>query len=198
MRRAIQTTLPVAVVLAPSMALAHAGHGYTSGLMHGFTHPITGIDHILAMVAVGVLAAQLGGRDLWLLPLSFAGVMTIAGISGMAGIQLPFSEFGIAVSVVVLGLAVTFPRTLPALGSLALVGLFGMFHGYVHGAAMPSGASGATYAMGFLGATALLIGLGIVFGLMVGSAREELGLRVVRAAGSAIALCGIAILSAPF
>lgn len=102
MRRAVLTTLSAVFVLAPTIALAHPGHGDPSGLMQGLAHPITGIDHVLAMVSVGVLAAKLGGRALWLVPLSFMSVMAGAGALGMAGIQLPFAEVGIALSVIVL------------------------------------------------------------------------------------------------
>src|SRR6266478_7646633 len=109
MRRAIATTFAAAFVLTPSVALAHAGHGDASGLMNGFAHPITGIDHVLAMVAVGALSAQLGGRALWLVPLSFVGLMVVGGALGMAGIAVPFAELGVALSVVVFGLTVAFP-----------------------------------------------------------------------------------------
>jgi urease accessory protein len=195
MRRAVVTTLSTVVVLVPAIALAHTGHGDTSGLMHGLTHPIAGIDHVLAMVAVGVLAAQLGGRALWLVPLSFVGVMAVAGALGMAGIQLPFAELGIALSVIVLGLAVAFRFDLPALAAMALVGFFAVFHGHVHGAEMPAAASGLPYAAGFAGATAMLHAVGVGVGRLVGWDGGELGRRAVQAGGGAIALFGIAILA---
>jgi urease accessory protein len=195
MKRAVLTTLTAVFVLAPAIALAHAGHGDTSGLMHGLTHPITGIDHVLAMVAVGVLSAQLSGRALWLVPLSFVGVMAVAGGFGMAGIQLPFAEAGIALSVIVLGLAVAFRLNLPVLAAMALVGFFAVFHGYVHGAEMPAAASGLPYAAGFVGATALLHGVGVGLGLLVGLEGGKLGRRVVQAGGGAMALLGIAVLA---
>ena len=117
MRGAIPTTLAAAFVFAPTVALAHAGHGDTSALLSGFAHPLTGIDHVLAMVAVGVLAAQFSGLALRLIPLSFVGIMAVGGALGMAGILLPFAELGVALSVVILGLAIAFPfrlRTLAA------------------------------------------------------------------------------------
>ena len=195
MRRAALTTLGAVFVLVPTIALAHTGHGETSGLMHGLTHPITGIDHVLAMVAVGMLAAQLGGRMLWLVPLSFVGVMAVAGALGMAGIQLPFAEVGIALSIVVLGLAVAYRFNLPALAAMALVGFFAVFHGHVHGVEMPAAASGLLYAAGFAGATAMLHVAGVGVGLLVALDRGKLGRGVVQVGGSAIALFGITILA---
>lgn len=195
MRRAVPATLSAVFVLAPTMALAHTGFGETSGLMHGFTHPIIGIDHVLAMVAVGVLATQLGGRALWLLPLGFIGVMAVAGALGMAGIQLPFAEVGVALSVIVLGLAVAFRLSLPDLAAAALVGFFAMFHGHVHGAEMPAAASGLPYAVGFVGATAMLHAVGVGVGLLVGREGGALSRRLVQASGGAMALFGITVLA---
>jgi urease accessory protein len=195
MGRAIPATLAAALVLVPTIALAHAGHGDTSGLMHGFAHPITGIDHVLAMVAVGVLAAQFSGPALWLIPLSFIGVMTVGGALGMAGILLPFSESGVALSVVVLGLAIAFPFRLQTPAAVALAGLFALFHGQVHGAEIPRAASGLYYTAGFIGATALLHATGIGLGLVFAATQtRKLANRVVRASGGGMALFGAAVL----
>jgi urease accessory protein len=188
MRPSVLTTLIAAFVLAPAIALAHTGHAETSGVMYGLAHPISGLDHVLAMVAVGVLAGQLGGRALWLVPLSFIGVTVVGGALGMAGIQGPFAEVGIALSVVVLGLAIAFPLKLQALAAMAVVGFFAVFHGYVHGAEMPATASALPYAAGFVGATALLHAVGVGPGLLIGG-------RVVQAGGGVMAVLGIAILS---
>jgi urease accessory protein len=168
MRPALLTTLIAAFVLAPAIALAHTVGAETSGLMYGLAHPISGIDHVLAMVAVGLLSAHLDGRAMWLVPLSFVGVMVVGGALGMAGLRVPFAEFGIGLSVIVLGLAVAFRFNLPRLAAMALVGFFAVFHGYVHGAALPAAASGLPYAVGFVGATALLQGVGAGFGLLIG------------------------------
>ena len=195
MRRSVLTTLSTVLVLAPTIALAHTGHGDTSGLMHGFTHPITGIDHVLAMVAVGVLATQLGGRALWLVPVGFVGVMVVAGTLGMAGIQLPVSEVGIALSVIVLGLAVAFRLSLPESAAIALVCFFAMFHGHVHGAELPAAASRVPYAAGFVGATAMLHAVGVGIGLLVGWEAGALSRRLVQAGGGAMALFGFAVLA---
>src|SRR5689334_1037308 len=139
--------LPIAalLVLIPSIAYAHVGVGDTSGFVHGFSHPLGGIDHILAMVAVGAFAAHLGGRALWLVPLTFVSVMALAGLAGMAGVGLPYVEIGIAMSVVVLGLVIALRLSLPTVAAMALVGFFAIFHGHAHGAEMPDSASGLAY-----------------------------------------------------
>jgi urease accessory protein len=147
------------------------------------------------MMAVGMLAAQLGGRALWLVPLSFVCVMTLGGALGMAGIQVPFAELGIALSVVVLGLAIAFPLKVPALAAMALVGFFAVFHGYAHGAEMPAAASALPYAAGFVGATALLHATGVGLGLLFGLEGKRLGHHVVQAAGGAMAVFGVAVLA---
>jgi urease accessory protein len=109
-----------------SAASAHVGVGDTTGFVHGLSHPLSGIDHILAMVAVGLFAAHLGGRALWLVPLTFVSVMALAGVAGMAGIGLPFVEIGIGMSVVVLGLAIAFQLNVPTLAAMGLVGFFAL------------------------------------------------------------------------
>jgi urease accessory protein len=187
-------TFSAVFVFAPAMAFAHSGHGDTSELMHGFSHPITGIDHVLAMIAVGVLAAQLGGRALWLMPVCFVGIMAVAGALGMAGIPLPFSELGISLSVIVLGLAVAFRLSPPELAAMALVGFFAVFHGHAHGAEMPAAASGIAYAVGFIGATAMLHAAGVGIGLLVRLEGGTLSHRLVQGGGGAMALFGLAAL----
>lgn len=184
----------LAMVAAPASAFAHTGIGHASGFISGFTHPIGGLDHILAMVAVGVFAAYLGGRALWLVPAAFVAMMAIGGWIGVQGFAVPYVEAGIAASVIVLGLAVAARLTLPAVAAAALVGVFAIFHGHAHGAEMPMDASGLGYAAGFMLATALLHGAGL--GLGIGGAklgrRSELALR---AGGGGMAALGIAILA---
>jgi urease accessory protein len=200
MRRVALTTLAAVFVLPAAAAFAHPGHaepsGLASGLMQGLSHPITGIDHVLAMVAVGMLAAQLGGRALWLMPLTFVAMMTVAGALGMAGIRMPSAELGIALSVVVLGLAIAFPRKLSALATMAMVGFFALFHGYVHGAEMPAAVSAFSYAAGFVAATALLHAIGAGLGLVLGLEGGRFGRRAIQASGGAMALFGAVILVA--
>lgn len=184
----------LAAALLPTAALAHTGVGGTSGFAHGFWHPIGGLDHILAMVAVGAFAARLGGRALWIVPTAFVAMMAIGGFIGMEGIQLPFVETGVALSVVVLGLAVALRWKLPVAVASALVGLFAIFHGHAHGGEMPVAASGLAYAIGFMVATAMLHVAGVGLGLAVAKigARSQLALQ---ASGGAMALAGVGLLS---
>ena len=149
MKRAAVTTFVAFLLFAPAEALAHPGHDGAAGLVHGFVHPVTGIDHVLAMIAVGVLAAQYGGRALWLVPMTFLVAMAIAGVIGMAGIVIPVAEVGIGVSVVVLGLAIAFQLRPPAFVAMAIVGFFALFHGYAHGAELPDGVAGLSFALVF-------------------------------------------------
>jgi urease accessory protein len=175
-------------------ALAHNGAGDAHGLADGFLHPIGGVDHVLAMVAVGLYAALLGGRALWLVPASFVAVMAIGGAVGMAGVSLPYTEIGVALSVIVLGLAVALRLSVPTLAAMALVGFFATFHGYAHGAEMPQDASGYAYAAGLVLASALLHAAGVAFGLGFGRMGAPAGHRLIQAGGGAMALAGIAIL----
>ena len=157
----------VATILAPTVATAHPGHDGTD-LVHGFLHPLGGVDHIIAMVAVGLLAARLGGRALWLVPASFVLAMAAAGLAGMAGMTLPYAEAGIAISVVVLGVVAVFGLAMPVAAAMGLVAFFAVFHGYAHGIEMPETASGLAYGAGFVAATALLHAAGIGIGLAIG------------------------------
>ncbi|HET7802699.1 MAG TPA: HupE/UreJ family protein, partial [Pseudolabrys sp.] len=153
--------------LGPAAALAHPGHDGVGELVQGFVHPVTGIDHVLAMIAVGVLAALYGGRALWLVPMSFLVAMAAAGAIGMAGIPLQIVEAGIGLSIVVLGLMIAFQIKPPALVAMVVVGFFALFHGYAHGSEMPDGAAGLSFAAGFLIATALLLSAGAGLGLLL-------------------------------
>ena len=193
MKRAAVMTFVISFVLAPAAALAHPGHDGAGGLLHGFVHPVTGIDHVLAMIAVGVLAAQYGGRALWLVPMSFLVAMAAAGAVGMAGIPVQIVEAGIGLSVVVLGLMIAFQLKPPTLVAIVVVGLFALFHGYAHGSEMPKGLAGLSFAAGFLIATALLLGAGVGLGRLL--QRRALGRRLIQAGGGAMALVGIAVLA---
>ncbi len=171
-------------------AEAHTGVGQTAGFYYGFVHPVGGFDHVLAMVAVGLFAAALGGRALWFVPASFVTMMAVGGAVGFSGAELPFVETGIALSLVVLGLAVALRRNVPVLAASALVGFFAVFHGFAHGDEMPVETSAATYALGFMLATALLHGVGIALGLGLGRFAT-----VGRIGGAGIALAGAGILA---
>ena len=191
-----RTALRVAaafLALAPTVASAHPGHEGAS-LISGLVHPLGGLDHIIAMVAVGLLAARLGGRALWLVPVSFVITMAVAGVAGMAGVGLPYVETGIALSVVVLGAVAVFGVAMPVAAAMGLVAFFAVFHGYAHGVEMPETVSGLAYGAGFVAATALLHGLGIGIGLAV--SRLDRGRNLVRVAGSLAAIVGVVMLAA--
>lgn len=187
--------LALAATALPAVAYAHPATGEAAGFSHGFAHPMSGVDHILAMVMVGVFAFQLGGRATWLVPATFVLVMALGGALGVAGINVPFVEIGIALSVVVLGAVVAFNVKAPLAAALGVVGLFAIFHGHAHGAEMPENATGAAYAAGFMIATAFLHLAGLALGYVVGRAGERQGAFVTRAAGGIAALSGIVILA---
>src|SRR5438067_6654430 len=152
MQRLSYLILASFLLLTP--ALAHPGMGDTTGLAHGMSHPVGGADHVLAMVAVGLLAALTGGRAVWLVPTSFVAMMALGGALAMAGIGIPFVEIGIGLSVVVFGAAIAWRADLPVLAAAAVVGLFAVFHGHVHGAEIPDTVSGFEYGIGFMLAAA--------------------------------------------
>jgi urease accessory protein len=190
-----------ALTLIPTAAFAHPGLGDAHGFVAGFAHPLGGLDHILAMVTVGIFAWQLGGRALWLVPATFvlamaaggALAMAAGGALGMAGVPVPFVEVGIATSVIVLGAVVAFARKAPVAIAVGIVGLFAIFHGHAHGTEMPLDATGGTYAAGFMLATALLHTAGIALGFAIG--RIAHGRAAYQLGGSLVALAGVAILA---
>jgi len=191
MKKSLSLLLVVSVfALLPTLAQAHPGHG--SGISAGLAHPLTGLDHLLAMVAVGMWAFQLGGRARWAVPATFMGLMTAGSALGMLGITLPAVELVIFASVVMLGLLVACAAKLRLEACMAAVGFFALFHGLAHGAEIPATANGFTYTAGFVAATALLHGLG--FALAAGMKRfAEAGW--VRAAGGAIAFAGMMLVA---
>ena len=182
------------LVAIPGAALAHPGHD-AGGFAHGLVHPLGGLDHVLAMVAVGLYAALPGRRALWLVPATFVGVMAIGGALGAAGYPLPYVETGIALSVIVLGLAVALRVSLPTLAAMALAGLFAIFHGHAHGTEMPQDAAALSYAAGFMLATALLHMAGIALGAAIGRIGDAYGVAAYRLGGGLVALAGVAILA---
>jgi urease accessory protein len=147
------------------------------------------------MVAVGVFAVCLGGRALWLLPSAFVLAMAAGGALGIGGVPVPFVELGIAASVIVLGLAVALRWSMPTAAAMSLVGFFAIFHGHAHGAEMPVDASGLSYGLGFMLATAILHLAGIGIGLAIGQVGERISRFAVQAGGTAMALAGAAILT---
>ena len=183
------------LTIAATAAQAHTGIGDANGVVYGVAHPLAGIDHVLVMVAVGVFAAHLGGRALWLVPLSFVSMMTVGGVLGMAGVGLPLVEVAIGFSVVAVGLAVAVGFNTPIAAAMALVGFFAVFHGQAHGVEMPETISGLEYGIGFVMATASLHALGIGLGISIRQTGKAFGNGVLQVAGSAMALAGIAILT---
>jgi urease accessory protein len=175
-------------LMFPGLALAHTGVGETTGFMHGFGHPIGGADHMLAMVAVGLWVAQIGGRALWVVPCTFVGVVVLGGVLGFTGAPVPFVEEGILVSILILGILIVGAFKLPLVYSSLIVGLFAIFHGHAHGAEMPELISAASYAVGFALATAMLHAAGIGLGMLM----QKTNLQTVnRFVGGAIALSGV-------
>ncbi len=175
-------------------ASAHVNAGETAGFMHGFLHPIGGLDHILAMVGVGLWAAQLGGKALWAVPLAFVGAMAIGGGLGMVGTPVPFVEPGIIASDLILGGLVVMATRIPLWASAGLVGFLAIFHGYAHGAEMPADSSGLLYSAGFMLATLglHLAGMGAV--AMVKQINQDKEEILVRIAGGGILLAGVYVL----
>lgn len=180
------TILLAALALTPMLAQAHPNH-CAAGFASGFTHPLTGFDHLLAMVAVGLWAVQLGGRAVWTVPLTFVSVMTLGAVLGMSGMALPFVETGILASVLILGVLVAASLRLPLAVSTAVVGVFALAHGHAHGAEMPANASGFIYGVGFVGVTALLHLTGIGWGLAM---KHFAAKTVIRYTGGSIAALG--------
>jgi urease accessory protein len=185
--------LAVLVTLFADGASAHTGVELLGGFLSGFEHPIVGIDHLLAMLAVGIWGAQMGGRAIWTLPVAFPLIMALGGIAGIAGLPLPQVETGIALSLLVLGLVVaTAFRPLEGV-AVAIIGVFAVFHGYAHGAELPSAADPAAYSAGFVIATGLIHLAGIGIGLSTG---RVAGGWLARGAGGAIAVGGVYFLLA--
>ena len=193
MKRYLQLAL-LAALLAPTAAFAHTGVGDTSGFMHGFMHPLGGLDHQLAMILVGMFAYQLGGRAMWLVPLTFVAVMAFGGFLGIPGMPVPFIELGIGLSVIVLGAIVAFGVKVPVAVAMGIVGLFAIFHGHAHGSEMPMDASGVEYGLGFMLATASLHAAGIGIGFLIGMTTKWLGNNVYRVAGGLASVAGVGIL----
>ena len=175
-------------------AFAHVGLGDHDGILLGFMHPVGGLDHVLAMVSVGLLAASLGGRALWLLPASFMTMMAAGGALGFAGIALPGSEAAIAVSVLALGAVLALGLRLQLGVAMAMCGFFAIFHGIAHGSELPAQTSAIGFAAGFLSATLALhlagIGLGVALSRLPAIGRVW----IARLGGAAIAAAGTGLL----
>lgn len=180
-------------LLLASPAVAHTGDGVAIGFLSGLGHPFSGLDHLLAMVAVGLWASQVGDRALFTLPVAFPGAMAFGGAAGSAGMTMPGAELGIAVSVLVLGLMIGLAIRLPLLGAAVLVAVFAILHGHAHGAELPEAADALAYGAGFIAATAALHLVGMGLGVTI---KAPIGGRLIRAGGTAIAVAGGMLVSA--
>jgi urease accessory protein len=176
------------IAMLPVTASAHTGMGATTGFASGFSHPFGGLDHLLAMLAVGLWAAQMGGRARWAVPGAFVLLMIVGGLLALSGLHLPYVEGGILASVLVLGILIAAGLKLPLSVSVLLVGGCAVFHGHAHGAEIPLAMSAVSYSLGFALATALLHALGMAGGF----AMQRLnGAHALRYAGGLIAMSGV-------
>jgi urease accessory protein len=197
MRRTIGASiaiLSVFLVAWAQRAEAHILVGEATGFFSGVLHPISGLDHILAMVSVGVWGAQLGEPAIWILPVTFPIMMAFGGLMGFLGVPLPGTELGVALSMVVLGGAVMLEARPPLLVVIAIAGFFAIFHGYAHGTELPNGESALLYSLGFVLATGFLHLVGITIGVIH---RWSWGKGALRLAGSAVSLAGVFFVWSP-
>jgi len=186
--RSATTIATLVVLMSAGPAFAHTGGDVIFGFWSGFLHPITGLDHLVAMVAVGLWGAQLGNPAIWVLPITFPLVMALGGVLGISGVVIPYPEVVIAASAIALGLAVAFRITPPLWIAAVLVGVFAIFHGYAHGMELPGAADPVGFGVGFVTATGLLHLCGIAIGTLT---RWPIGGRVVQACGAAIGCVGV-------
>ena len=177
---------PLLVLVWPVAAWAHIQAGEAGGFVSGLSHPVSGLDHVLAMVAVGLWGAQLGMPALWVLPVAFPMMMAFGGMLGLMGMPLPGVETGIALSAIVLGALVLGGIRMPLAAAVVVVAFFAVFHGHAHGTELQAGQNAVLYSLGFVIATGLLHALGISIGLIQ---RWDAGRVVIRGAG-AIVLAG--------
>lgn len=188
--------IPVALVVIGLMlsapAFAHTDQLTAGGFINGFTHPIRGWDHVVAMVAVGIWGAYLGQPSVWALPIVFPSIMAVGGAMGVVGMPVPSVELMIALSGIVLGLLIVFAIRLPTIVAAIVVGIFAIFHGYAHGAELPNAANPGIYSMGFVLGTGVLHVTGIGFGLL---RAVRFGDVIVRSIGGGICLTGLGFLT---
>jgi urease accessory protein len=177
------------LLVLPASALAHTGGAAAgAGFLTGFQHPLGGLDHVLAMLAVGMWGAQLGNPAIWVLPVAFPQVMALGGVAGILGLPLAGIELGVTVSVLVLGSMIALDRRPPLWAAFLIVAFFAVFHGYAHGAELPGKAGAIAYCAGFVLATGLIHLTGIGIGFVV---KLPHGTQLLRAGGSAIAAAGL-------
>ena len=188
--KTIVTTL-LSLILLPGVAYAHTFKGKT-GFVSGIFHPVMGFDHLLAMLSVGIISAQIGGRSIWTVPLTFVIVMALGGFLGMQNIPIPGVEYGIALSVLILGLVVARGKKIHPITAFIGVAFFAIFHGHAHGAEMPDMADPLIFSLGFLLGTAAIHIAGVVVGLVSRKIRN--GPEFLRYVGAGIAGIGVYII----
>jgi urease accessory protein len=181
----------VLVLTASAPAMAHPQQGQAQGFLTGVRHPMSGLDHVLAMVSVGLWGAQLGAPAVWLLPVAFPMMMAVGGFLGLMGVALPGVEIGIALSALMLGAMVALEARPPLAVAATLVAFFAIFHGHAHGTELPAGADGLSYSIGFVLATGCLHAIGIAIGLVH---KWPAGRVVLRMAGTVVAIAGLTFL----
>ncbi|QEX17738.1 protein hupE [Hypericibacter terrae] len=186
-------TLAAAALLGAPVAEAHLIGEHGAGFEAGILHPLSGLDHLLVMIAVGIWAAQLGGRAIWAVPCAFVGFMVVGGLLAVSGISMPLVEPGILGSVLLFGLLIATAARVPTVVGMAIVGLFALFHGHAHGTELPEAANPAAYALGFVLATSFLHAVGLGLALMTGRIAPKPALRVI---GGGIAAAGVAMVAA--
>ena len=185
---ALQAVAALALAGLPVIAQAHEQSGQAAGFLSGLGHPVSGLDHVLAMVAVGLWGAQLGVPAIWMLPVMFPLVMAFGGLLGLLGVPVPGVELGIAASAILLGAMVATESRPPLWLAVLLVAFFAVFHGHAHGTELPSGQSGLLYSVGFVVATGCLHATGIAIGLIH---RWGSGRIALRGAGAAVSAAGV-------
>jgi urease accessory protein len=185
--QAARCALSAVLLLATGPALAHTGGTSAEGFAAGLMHPVTGLDHLLAMVSIGIWAAELGAPAIWLLPIAFPMIMAVGGALGVVGVPLPAAEWLVGLSVLVLGTLVAGAWRVPVTAALAVVAVFALAHGHAHGVELPASADALAFTVGFVVATGLLHLAGILIGLLV---RWPSGIVAIRACGLAVALAG--------
>lgn len=183
----LQPVLLLLIMLASTGAQAH------TGVEAGWLHPLSGVDHLLAMIAIGAWSCQMGGRAIWIVPSAFVSFMMLGGLLGFEQVDLPGVEIGIVLSVILLGLAIALEKTFAVAIAAIGVGIFGVFHGYAHGYEMPVMDNKLAYSAGFLSTTAALHVVGAVGALLV--LKLPRGRTILCTLGAICALCGVYLMT---
>lgn len=185
-----------ALGLLATPALAHTGGAPAASAIAGFLHPLSGVDHVLTMISVGTMAALVGGRAMWSVPSAFIAVMLLGAIAGATGMALPMVELGIAVSIVALGVATAFGRSVPESAAVAMAVVFAAFHGHAHGSEIGMTTSAAEFGAGFVVATATLHAAGLFAAMLLSRQFAATGTATVRLAGVGVAAVGVGMVGA--